>query len=162
MIRIKKYGYFSGLGHQLMQHLELLRSQNVVERADTSNVTAGLIVASYEPQLDRIGTNLEQDRYGHRRGLSGQCRRSRLCNQHVHPPSNELFSQHREEIVLATGPPVFDCDVLTVNITGVAKAFEKGGQFVCGSCGRPPAQHPDYWHRRLLRPRRERPCGSTA
>jgi hypothetical protein len=40
-----------------MQHLELLRSQNVVEGADTSNVTAGLIVASYEPELDRVGTN---------------------------------------------------------------------------------------------------------
>src|SRR5262249_35869630 len=57
---------------------------------------------------------------------------------------------------------VLDRHVLTLDVAGFAEAFMERSGIVHGGLGRPGADEADDWHRRLLRPRRERPCGRTA
>jgi hypothetical protein len=60
------------------------------------------------------------------------------------------------------GPAVYDRHVLALNIAGVFEALAKSAHTVRQSIRRPAVEEPDHRHRRLLRPRRERPGGRRA
>src|ERR1700756_4000283 len=59
-------------------------------------------------------------------------------------------------------PAVFDRDILPLDIAGFLKTFTEGGHKERVSSGRSSAEESDHRHRRLLRARRERPCGRSA
>src|SRR5262249_41091070 len=56
---------------------------------------------------------------------------------------------------------VFDRQVLAFDKLGLLQAPAEGCHHLCGIriVGRPTVEEPDHRHRRLLRARRERPCG---
>src|SRR5262245_27707346 len=59
-------------------------------------------------------------------------------------------------------PPVFDRDVLPLDVTGVTQASVKSREKLACQFERCKVEKPDHRHRRLLRPRRERPRGRRA
>jgi len=73
--------------------------------------------------------------------------------------ANQLSCQHRQSIELILGPAIFDRDVLTLDEARLLQALAEGAQAIRVSVRRCGVQKPDHGHRRLLRPRRERPRG---
>src|SRR5262249_46787115 len=60
-------------------------------------------------------------------------------------------------IKLIVCPAVFNRDVLALEVAGLLQATMKSAQTVREFIGRCRVEKPDHRHRRLLRPRRERP-----
>ena len=79
------------------------------------------------------------------------------CGYDAHPPANEFGCQCRQPIVAAVRPAIFDRHVPALDMTGLASG--PGGTRATErvSIRRRGAEKPDHRHRRLLRPRRERP-----
>src|SRR5262245_2810043 len=63
---------------------------------------------------------------------------------------------------LAFGPRTFDCDVSALDVAGLLQTIAERGHIKCIAAGRRAVKEPDHWHRRLLRPRRERPSRRAA
>src|SRR5262245_2780356 len=59
-------------------------------------------------------------------------------------------------------PAVFDRDILALDIAGFGQALTEGGSHRRVRPGRRTVEKPDHRHRRLLRPRRERPSRRRA
>src|SRR5262245_21156989 len=59
-------------------------------------------------------------------------------------------------------PPVFNPDVLAVDIADLFQPLSKTAQKFGGHVERSRVEPADNWHPSLLRPRRERPCGRRA
>src|SRR5262245_33397286 len=59
-------------------------------------------------------------------------------------------------------PPVFDRDVLPLDVTGVTQASVKSREKLACQFERCKVEKPDHRHRRLLRPRRNRPSSRRA
>src|SRR5262245_48383478 len=74
--------------------------------------------------------------------------------------ADQIGRQCWQSIVLVICPAVFDRDVLALDIAGLFQASTERGQEMWVRTGRLGAEPSDHRHRRLLRPRRERPCGS--
>src|SRR5262249_48598935 len=67
-------------------------------------------------------------------------------------------SERWHAIQLIFGPAVEDSHVVALNVAGLTQRLAKGTE-PCGiSLGRLSSKQADYWHCRLLRARRERPC----
>src|SRR5262249_45193075 len=60
------------------------------------------------------------------------------------------------------GPAILDRHVAALDITGFVEALAERGHHGCVPLRRPAVEEADHRHRRLLRPRCERPCGYTA
>src|SRR5215475_7089839 len=71
--------------------------------------------------------------------------------------ANATFWPPVVAIKLIFGPAVFDPHILAFDIAGVFKALAKRAQTVRHPVRRSGLEIPDHRHRRLLRPRRERP-----
>src|SRR5262249_9208754 len=63
---------------------------------------------------------------------------------------------------LVSRPAIFDHEVPAFNVAGLAQTAPEAGQRVCVGLWRPEVQVSYHWQRRLLRVRRERPCGCRA
>src|SRR6516165_9933427 len=63
---------------------------------------------------------------------------------------------------LAFGPRTFDCDVSALDVAGLLQTIAKPGHIKCIAAGRRAVKEPDHWHRRLLRPRHNRPRSRRA
>src|SRR5262245_54090817 len=59
-------------------------------------------------------------------------------------------------------PAIFDCNVLAFDKAPVFQTLTERSQELRVVAGRPGAEEPNHRHRRLLRPRRERPRGRRA
>src|SRR5262249_9312571 len=59
-------------------------------------------------------------------------------------------------------PPVFDCDVLPLDVTGVTQASVKSREKLACQFERCKVEKPDHRHPRLLRAGRDRPRRSRA
>src|SRR5262249_10987652 len=64
--------------------------------------------------------------------------------------------------VFVAGQAIFDRDVLTLDKASLFETLTPRGKKLRSVAGRPGAEEPDYWHARLLRPRRERPNDGRA
>ena len=77
--------------------------------------------------------------------------------------ANQVGRQRRQPIHLTLRPAVFDRHVLALDIAGVFEALAECAQTVrvrvVSRCG---VEESDQRHRRLLRPRHERPCHRRA
>jgi hypothetical protein len=74
---------------------------------------------------------------------------------------NQIGSQGRQPIILALRPPVFDDNILPLDVADVAKALVESVQKVRKQGGRFAAEEPDYRHG-LLRVGREGPRSRAA
>jgi hypothetical protein len=81
---------------------------------------------------------------------------------HAYPTANEIGRQLWQPIESAFCPAIFDRHVLAFEVTGLSKALPERGHKVAPLRGGGGVKEPDYWHRLLLRARRERPRGRRA
>src|SRR5262249_22187156 len=75
---------------------------------------------------------------------------------------DQIGYQFHHAIILPVSPAVFDRDVLTFHKSGFVEAFAEGGQIEPIVVERTDTEKSDHRQRRLLRARRERPCGRRA
>src|SRR5262249_47935310 len=71
-------------------------------------------------------------------------------------------SERWHAIQLIFGPAVEDSHVVALNVAGLTQRLAKGTEPCVISLGRLSSKQTDYWHCRLLRARRERPCRRSA
>src|SRR5262245_4652107 len=160
--RIYEHADRGGVGNHFVQQLKLLRHQEGVEIAYPCDVPAWSIEAGDKPKLYGIGPSLEHDRNCRGRSLGSECGRGAGPGDHSDPPADKISGQGRQSIVMFLRPAVFDRDILPLDITGFLKTFTEGSHKERVSSGCSAAEKPDHRHRRLLRPRRERPRGRRA
>src|SRR5262249_6765529 len=136
-----------------------------VKLGHAGQVAAGSGKACDEPNLDRVDPYPEDDRNGRSRRLGRHCRSSAAGrHNHGHLTVNQFGRKHRQSIILAFRPAIFDLDVLAFDISCLFQSLAERTQAdrVSGQVRRCAAEEPDHRHRRLLRARRERPRGSAA
>jgi hypothetical protein len=144
-----------GLGDEVMQEADLLLQQLCGEERNPGDVPAGTVETGDETQLYRIATDAEHYRNGCRRRLRRGRRETPDRGDHRHATANQLRGQRREFPILIARPQL-DRNVATFDVAGFAQAImERGRPF-----GARAIEDTDHRHRRLLRPRRERPRGS--
>src|SRR5262249_54323278 len=99
-----------------------------------------------------------------RLGRHGETRPAGRHN-HGHLTVNQFGRKHRQSIILAFRPAIFDLDVLAFDISCLFQSLAERTQAdrVSGQVRRCAAEEPDHWHRALLRcARRERPYRRAA
>src|SRR5262249_1138210 len=122
-------------------------------------------------RLGEAGDKAEPDRVlgrdednGDRRGcrLGGQRRRTICGSYHRDPTGHQVAGHRREPISLVLGKAIEDHHGLAFDIAGILQALAKPAQTVRERVRGSGMKKPDDRHRRLLRPRRERPRGGSA
>ena len=104
-----------------------------------------------EPTLKTDG-----NRAGRSLGRERRCRAAR-CGDDSHLALDKLGHQCRHTIELILSPTIFDYNIAAIDETGFAEALTKCRGEMGASIGGALMEKPDHRHRRLLRPRRERP-----
>jgi hypothetical protein len=121
-------------------------------------VRAGPVEAGDKTQCDRVTAGVKYDRY-----RRGRCLRRHRCGaadgyDHGYAAADQIGRERRQPINLIFRPAVFDRHVLALDIAGFLQALEKrNGDVLVVIISRLGAEEPDYRHRWLLRPRRQRP-----
>src|SRR5262249_54040916 len=67
-----------------------------------------------------------------------------------------------QSVALTLCPAPFDCDISAFRIAGFVETLPKRGNGMRQTVRRLGIEKTDYWHHRLLRTRRERPCRRAA
>src|SRR5262249_3545755 len=143
-------------GDQLVQQVQALRSDLDVQHNHAGEISSWSVQAGDEAGCDRVGGGEKDDRYGRRRSL-GHGRGRGVRGDHAHLSAKEIGGQRRQTLVATLGPAVFDPYITALYIAGFAEALAEGVCELRIFPGRSAVEEPDYGHRRLLRPRRERP-----
>src|SRR5262249_17763997 len=93
-------------------------------------------------------------------GESRSVTSGRYDNSHL--ALDQISRQFRQSVVLALSRTVLNRDVLPLRITSFLQALTECTHQVHGAFNRRAPEEPNHRPRRLLRARRERPCGSHA
>jgi hypothetical protein len=75
---------------------------------------------------------------------------------------DQVRRQFRQAIILSVRPTKFERDVLALDIASFTQSSMKGGEHGHIGLARSSAEIADHRHRRLLRPRRQRPRGRSS
>src|SRR5262249_44191152 len=122
------------------------------------NVARGSIKAVDETKLYRIGADAEEDRDRAGRSLGPErCCRAARCGDDGPLALHKLGHQCRHAIELILSPTIFDYNIAAVDETGFAEALTKCRGEMGACIGGAVMEKANYWRRRLLRARRERP-----
>ncbi len=86
-----------------------------------------------------------------------------LAAIHIDLAADEIGSECRQPITQwSLGPAVFDHQILSLDIAGIAQSLAESSYQQGSLAGRPAAEETDHRHRRLLRARGKRPCDCGA
>src|SRR5262249_27806998 len=99
----------------------------------------------------------KDNRNGRGRGLGGKCGWRCKRGDHRCVAPDQIGSHGRQPIELSLRPTIFDCAVAAVLIPLFAQPSPKRCDHRHECTARSAIEKADYWHRRLLRARRERP-----
>src|SRR5262249_57381492 len=99
---------------------------------------------------------------GRGRCLRRKCYGGTHRDNDSHLTAYEIGYQHRQSIVVALGPAIFDDHVAALDIAGFAQSFTDRRHHMSARPWRTTVEISDHRSRRLLPARRERPRGSTA
>src|SRR5208337_3415807 len=126
-------------------------------------ISAGATETIDEADPYRVGALHEDDRDRLGR-LLGRKRSQRALQRHDHRylTADQFGDQAWHAIVVALAPPVFDGDVLALDIAGISQSPVKIGQISARLVPRCQVKKSDYRHCRLLRACRERPTDGWA
>src|SRR5262249_7893905 len=160
--RINEYRDTRGLGHQLAQEFQPLCRQLGREETDAGQIPARPSETGNEANSHRVITGHEDDGDRRRCCLGCEYRRYTGRSDYGNLAANEIGRQYWQSIKLILGPAVFDRHVLAHDIASLLQALAERPQPFRDRIGRSGVQIPDHWHRRLLRPRRERPADGRA
>src|SRR5262249_49700292 len=113
--------------------------------------------AGDKTEPDRVfgGDEHDGDRRGYRLGSERWIRGGR--GDHSDPSLHQVRRQLWKSIELILGPAVFNGHVLALDVAAILQALAKCAQTIRHRVRRSGVKKPDHRHRRLLRPRRERP-----
>ena len=154
--------HYRRLRHQLPQQLELLADQLAFKECHASRITVRPIETLDQAHLHRIDRADE----GNRNHLCGRncCERGLRanCRNHRHIEVCEFGCQLRKPLIATLRPAKCDVEVLPLDIAGLPQPLAKAGQWHFRCARERAGKKSDHWYRRLLRVRRERPCGSRA
>ena len=89
-------------------------------------------------------------------------RGSAICDDHGYLAASQVGCQLRQPTDLILGEAICDCYVLALDKAGLLQALLECAQTGRDSVKRCRMKKPDHRQCRLLRTRRERPCGRTA
>src|SRR5262245_4848063 len=130
IIRIDEQCDHGGLGHELVQQMQVLRRQCVDEEVHPCNIATWSVEADDQTGLDRIGTARKDD---WNRGSSRHgCRsRSIVHDQDGYLPPEQVSRQCWQAIILSLRPPIFDRDVLADDMAGFFQALDKAVPGMC-------------------------------
>src|SRR5215467_9841734 len=144
-----------------------LATQLVAHGVDTGDVAARSAEALDKAKLNRVQAEAEDDR--NRRGCGfGRERRGRAarCGDDSHPAADEIGHQFRNSGKVVLCPAVFNCHVLTLDVSGFAQSFAERCQQTRRRLRRIRMHISDDRNARRLRARRARPkqrrCGHRA
>jgi len=112
--------------------------------------------------LHRITANREDDWNRRSRPFGSESAGVATRNEHRHLTANEISRQRGQTIELTFRKTVFDRHVLALDISGCVQSTTECVERNPQRVGRPGDKESDHRHRRLLRARRERPCGRRA
>src|SRR5262249_28270970 len=91
------------------------------------------------------------------RRLGRNCRGGVTRSDYCHLAAYQIGCEVGQLIVLVLRPAILDRHILAFHVAGFTNALPECSKKEC-TIGRPQAaEESDYWHRWLLRPRRERP-----
>src|SRR6516165_7881038 len=156
--RVDEHTNHAGLRHHLAQEFQLLGLQvGAVEEGNAGDIASGPVESCHEANLHRVVAGREHD--GNRRScrLGGVRCRFAAGYDYSALTANEIGRQRRQSPLSILCPAVFNRNVLSLNITCFSQATSQRHHEFSRSIRRRASEEPDYWHRRLLRARCERP-----
>src|SRR5262249_23361392 len=116
-----------------------------------------------EAGLHGVAGGAEHDRDRRRCALGCECRRhAEGRGDEGDSAANEVGCQFRQAIGVVMRPPELDGQVLALDVAALAQSLAESSHSICERLRRAELEQPDYRQRRLLRARRERPCGCRA
>src|SRR5215510_9618887 len=145
-----------------MQQSKLLCPKLSNDKRDTGNVAARPVETGDEAELNRVAAACVDDRDRRSRRLGYDCRGG-VSSDHRHLTAYQIGCEVGQSVGLILRPAILDRHILALDEGGFTKALAECGQIPCTIDRRRAAEEPDHRHRRLLRPRRERPrhCRAT-
>src|SRR6516162_966183 len=85
-----------------------------------------------------------------------------MRSDHRHLTAYQIACEVGQSVDLVLRPTILDRHILALDVTSFTNALPECGQIACTVGKRRAAEEPDHRHSRLLRARRERPCGRAA
>jgi hypothetical protein len=143
----------------LAQYLHPLWRNLWSARDKSGQISTGSGKVCDQSKLDKVTDACTDDRNMRRCILRGLHTDRSSRKDDIHVAVNEIPRQFRKPSHITLGPSIFDCDVLSFNVTQGLEAISKSSQgksIFCRRAGYQPS-HPRYACRWLLRPRRKRP-----
>src|SRR5262249_3452786 len=126
------------------------------EKGHARDVAARAVQAGDEATRDRVEPGRKDDRQ--RRGDGLGCEgRIVVPDDHGRLPADQIGDQSRQPISVIFRRAKFDRNVLAFDIAALLQTLAECGHQASGVAERRGAEKPNHRHRRLLRPRRERP-----
>src|SRR5437660_2051798 len=110
------------VGHGFSQELQLLRSEIETEGRESGDVTAGTGQAGGQAELDGIAHGYHDDRKRARRLMCSTSRGRPHRDDDLNPEADQVGDKPRKAVCLAVGPPVFDMDILSLDVALLTKA----------------------------------------
>src|SRR5215831_2263618 len=146
-----------------MQKLQPLCSKRHAEIGNAGDVATGPVKVCDEAGLHGVAGGAEHDRDRRRCALGCECRRhAEGRGDEGDSAANEVGCQFRQAIGVVMRPPELDGQVLALDVAALAQSLAESSHSICERLRRAELEQPDYRQRRLLRARRERPCGCRA
>src|SRR5262249_40618248 len=127
------------------------------DRVEARQVASRPIEAGNKPKLHGVSADIEHNWDAGGRSLSRARSKRSGCDNHSHLKLDQISRQCWQSVDLVSRPAIFNHKVPAFNITRLVQTSPEAGQSGGVGFWRPEVQVPDYWERRLLRPRRERP-----
>src|SRR5262245_50751331 len=85
-----------------------------------------------------------------------------MRSDHRHLTAYQIGCEVGQSVVLVLRPAILNRHILALDVAGFTKALAECGQISCTIDRLRAAEEPNHRHRRLLRPRGERPRGCRA
>jgi hypothetical protein len=150
------------LRNHLAEQPEPFKFQFAGQDVEAGHIANRPTDAGNEAHLDRIVTGREHDWNRRRGGLGCERCGGADSDKDGNPARDQVGGERWQSIVLAFSPAELDCNVLTFDVTAFGQTVPERGHKTRERRGRSAVQIPHHRHRRLLRPRRERPCRRRA
>src|SRR6516164_4584444 len=141
----------------LVQEFQALRPHFQIQRGHARDIATRAAKAGNKPSRDRIGCYPEDDWNRRTRCLCREGRGSARRGNHVHTAANQIGCQRRQLIVVVLRPAELDRHVLAFDEGGPVQPAAEFGHEMRGPLGRLTVKEANHQHRRLLRPRCDRP-----
>src|SRR5262249_21090289 len=151
-----------GRGYRIVQPPESFRPQLDTQPGHAGHVAARAIPIGHQAERDRVTAGLEDNRNDRGHSFGGDSCGGARRGDHEDLSAHQIGGHPGQLIVPTLRPPVFDLDVMVLDVTGSPKPLPNSEQRAPLRLDRTAIDKPDHRHRSLLRPRRERPRGGSA